>query len=724
MATKWKSNRGLTTLWFILVTWGLIGIAVALNFSPDKRDYYSSYPFEHQLNQFLDNLAMLELHDFTEQETKQWITVSNEEINEHRYRYGDLSHQLENINGQYENKIREAATAEQHNVVQALTAERERKLEDISNNFKSDEHIRVKIVNEKEKIIEDFYKEREQHRSDYMKYKDVFLYHFKNIKTGKELTNIEIANEAMAFERIYPSATHHYLTIGGAYGKLLSELNLPSNMNMYEGKIGVSKSSQQALSILPAYEEFQQRQKVFYWTLASGLASLLLSVIISKKVPIFESFGRWQTLYNRVPLDAGIMAFGQIGLMMLLFLGVSANDFLYNFSYSHFGDWILRLAVTTFLVALTLTKGSWLWARIREQSKVKGEWQKTILLRTYLGIKDVFLQRHIGTQLLILLFFVFSLGAGFILVMIKPRYVILYVPYALLLGIPALVVIMKRAGYFNRILLSSEEWVRGNLEIELPVTGKSAFAKLAKNMNMLKHGVRTSIKEQAKSERLKTELITNVSHDLRTPLTSIISYTELLKRDDLSAEDRQAYIDILDRKSKRLKVLIDDLFEATKMASGNIELVKNRVDLVQLLQQALAEYNEKINESTLQLRVTLPEQPVYALVDGQKIWRVFENLIGNFLKYSLENTRVYITMKAIPQEVVITFKNVAKYELGENVEELFERFKRGDSSRNTEGSGLGLAIAKSIIDLHNGSMEMEVDGDLFKVTITLATRVE
>jgi signal transduction histidine kinase len=169
-----------------------------------------------------------------------------------------------------------------------------------------------------------------------------------------------------------------------------------------------------------------------------------------------------------------------------------------------------------------------------------------------------------------------------------------------------------------------------------------------------------------------------------------------------------------------LKVLIDDLFEASKMASGNIELLKEKVDLTQLLQQALAEYNEKIDESTLQFRVTNPEKPVYAVVDGQKMWRVFDNIIGNILKYSLDNTRVYIAMNQVGEKVEISFKNIAKYELGGDVNELFERFKRGDASRQTEGSGLGLAIAKSIVDLHDGELEIDVDGDLFKVTITLS----
>ena len=227
--------------------------------------------------------------------------------------------------------------------------------------------------------------------------------------------------------------------------------------------------------------------------------------------------------------------------------------------------------------------------------------------------------------------------------------------------------------------------------------------------------------EQAKSERLKTELITNVSHDLRTPLTSIITYSELLKTPDLSEADRAAYIEVIDRKSKRLKVLIDDLFEASKMASGSVELIKERVDLVQLLQQALAEHNEEIDQTSLKFRVTNPETPLYSIVDGQKLWRVFDNLINNILKYSLENTRVFMSLQKVDDKAMITFKNITKYELAESVDELFERFKRGDESRHTEGSGLGLAIAKSIVDLHEGNLDIEVDGDLFKVTITLDT---
>lgn len=167
--------------------------------------------------------------------------------------------------------------------------------------------------------------------------------------------------------------------------------------------------------------------------------------------------------------------------------------------------------------------------------------------------------------------------------------------------------------------------------------------------------------------------------------------------------------------------MIDDLFEVSTMASGNAKLLLEQTDLVQLMQQALAEYKEDMDSSNIHFRISLPEEPIYVIADGQKLWRAFDNLIGNMMKYSLVQTRAYITMQLSEQqqEVTITFKNVSKYEISDNAEELFERFKRGDTSRHTEGSGLGLAIAKSIIDLHEGRLTLETDGDLFKAAVVL-----
>ena len=335
------------------------------------------------------------------------------------------------------------------------------------------------------------------------------------------------------------------------------------------------------------------------------------------------------------------------------------------------------------------------------------------------ALQGMFLNRKIGMQMFILLIGFFLAGIGLFGVVVYPPLIIIYAPLALFVGLPFLYIFVRRAAYLNRIMAATEAMADGRLHKEIAIEGKSPLAEHAKNLNNLREGVRNSMSEQAKSERLKTELITNVSHDLRTPLTSIITYTDLLKNEDLSAEERTKYVDVLDKKSQRLKTLIEDLFEVSKMASGNLELQRQRVDLAQLLQQALAEHEEEISKTGLDFRVSLPDSALVAYVDGKRWWRVLDNLIVNAIKYTLPGTRVYITLRKVGDRAEFVVKNVTKYELGENTEELFERFKRADTSRHTDGSGLGLAIAQSIVDLHNGNMTIEVDGDLFKVTVSV-----
>jgi signal transduction histidine kinase len=327
---------------------------------------------------------------------------------------------------------------------------------------------------------------------------------------------------------------------------------------------------------------------------------------------------------------------------------------------------------------------------------------------------------HIVIVVLLLVFAVFAVAAlltsssSFI-----PELASLYLAVGGVVGVITLILLMIRIDYLNKIIISIDQIATAEWKEPLPIKGKSALTQAAINVNHIQQQIQTSQHVQVKSERLKTELITNVSHDLRTPLTSIMTYTALLKSQDLTSDEQNAYVEIIDRKSKRLQTLIDDLFEVSKMASGNVELYKDKIDINQLLHQTLAEYDEAIKDSTLQFRTQSLENPIFATVDGQKLWRVFDNLIGNILKYSLEQTRVYISVQEINDQVKLTFKNVSKYELNEQADELFERFKRGDTSRQTEGSGLGLAIAKSIIDLHGGELNIKIDGDLFKVTITL-----
>lgn len=247
------------------------------------------------------------------------------------------------------------------------------------------------------------------------------------------------------------------------------------------------------------------------------------------------------------------------------------------------------------------------------------------------------------------------------------------------------------------------------------------FKRHGENLNSIGNGMAKAVNERLKSEKFKTELITNVSHDIKTPLTSIINYVDLLKKEVTEEGTIKEYIDVLDRQSARLKKLTDDIVEASKASTGNMSVNMERTEVGLLLEQAVGEYEEKIKGSGLELILTKPEKEIFIMADGRLLWRVFDNLLSNICKYSHPGTRAYLNLEINNGEAVIIFRNVSKYPLNISSEELFERFVRGDSSRNTEGSGLGLSIAKSLTELQKGKMEIYIDGDLFKVILKFNT---
>ncbi|MCI9304831.1 histidine kinase dimerization/phospho-acceptor domain-containing protein [Clostridium sp.] len=289
----------------------------------------------------------------------------------------------------------------------------------------------------------------------------------------------------------------------------------------------------------------------------------------------------------------------------------------------------------------------------------------------------------------------------------------------LILTIVYIVLLIKNLVYLDKIMVGVKAGAEGKLNYKIDEKGRGHLRELAHDINNIKEGLKKSVENEMKSENMKTELITNVSHDLKTPLTSIINYIDLLKRENIEPESARDYVSILDKKSQRLKVLIEDLFEASKAASGAMELNITKIDVGQLLKQALGENDERFIESKLEVKLNIPNEKIFINGDGKRLYRVFENLISNIVKYSLTNTRVYIDMFKENDEVTIVMKNISAYELSFDTNEITNRFKRGDDSRSTEGSGLGLAIAKSIVELHNGSFKIEVDGDLFKSIIKL-----
>lgn len=241
----------------------------------------------------------------------------------------------------------------------------------------------------------------------------------------------------------------------------------------------------------------------------------------------------------------------------------------------------------------------------------------------------------------------------------------------------------------------------------------------ADDLNRIGEGMNIAVEERLKSERMKTELITNVSHDIKTPLTSIINYSDLICREDCENEKIKEYASVLHNQSERLKKLIDDLVEASKASSGNIDIMLAECDARVLISQVAGEYYQRLTEAGLELVCSSPEDEVRIMADGRRLWRVFDNLMNNARKYAMSGTRVYVSLEEVGGRAVFRFKNISRDPIAVNSDELSERFVRGDASRNTEGNGLGLSIAKSLTELQGGEFDITVDGDLFKVTVSL-----
>ena len=269
---------------------------------------------------------------------------------------------------------------------------------------------------------------------------------------------------------------------------------------------------------------------------------------------------------------------------------------------------------------------------------------------------------------------------------------------------------------YRELLKATNKIAEGHLDVEIK-EDLGLFNPFKDELKKIQSGFKKAVDEEVKSQKMKTELISNVSHDLKTPLTSIITYVDLLKKDDATEEERKSYIDTIDKKSQRLKFLIEDLFEVSKATSGSIQLNLMDVDIIELIRQVEVELSDKFQNAEVIVKNNFPENKIILSLDSQKTFRVFENLFNNAAKYSMAGSRVYVDVNENSASVEITIKNMSAVEIDYNADEIIERFQRGDKSRNTEGSGLGLAIVKSFIEAQGGTFKVELDGDLFKTII-------
>ena len=495
------------------------------------------------------------------------------------------------------------------------------------------------------------------------------------------------------------------------------------NSNDIDAYISISKDAVEKGNLY-YYAEYQNLLKQYDICKEIGIPALILAVvflviygIMNFKLP--KTKREFWNYYNKIPLEAIVtflivdicmivaIADPEIGMMLnqlciipifiLLFYFVLLIKQISNFERKRDffkTSWIFRMMCWGFKKLMVSIKD------IKELIRTSQNFdiiKKTVAIAVICVLAEIF-------------FGIVMIGYYFVLGLI--------LMFAIQLGF--LIYLVKRLSYLKEIIDGVHKIKEGQVDYKIEEKDDLYFKTLANDINNIGQGLENSIEERIKSERMKSELITNVSHDLKTPLTSIINYVELIKKEEnISPDYLKDYVNVLDKKSKRLKVLIEDLFEASKASTGNIELELVKLDLKQLLRQSIGELEDKLEAAKLSLRINLTEEDTFVLADGRRMYRVFENLLSNICKYSLENTRVYIDLEKQDGKIVATMKNISSYELNFDPEEIMERFKRADESRNTEGSGLGLAIARDLVKLQGGDMSIDIDGDLFKVTVEI-----
>ncbi len=734
-------KKGKLFLTLFLIIWVIFSGFLFVNHGQSYivKSYFNSDYFQSTIETYKEQLGRYVLAPFDVEKAKENITVTQDEIEYYRNYYGTLTEQIENIRSQYAGRILQAEDSGDDELKGLLVAERDAKIKDIKGNFQNDEYVEKKILNNKKRIIESYAAQQERNRNDFLNVYNYFAYSFTNIKTGDTVEFGDI-NGSSLYTKNFGINNEPYLTVDStAYidpyesyhemDDMYKGLEVQGEIAQFEGMIRIPKSMLNSTNFKGEYQSFMVAKIIFYIIWASGILAIVGLLTFAK--PSWKQLmisHKFKSMFLKIPVDVRIVALlitAFIGFAFIDVIGNMIGNIYYNWAGNNLISYIIEILIYTVIVfiawAAVIFGAIWTFETVSEENKWKQELKSAFLYRIANGMQDLFLNRSIGLQSLAILIITFLAGIGFVGAFMQVELAVIYFILFFFIALPAFLIFLRRMGYLNRIMKQTKDMAEGRLTTEIKVRGKSPFARHAANLNELREGVRKSMSEQAKSERLKTELITNVSHDLRTPLTSIITYTDLLKNPNITEEERNQYIDVLDKKSARLKTLIEDLFEVSKMASGNIELTKQRVDLTQLMKQAMGEHEEEFANANLDLRLIIPDEPIFAYVDGQKWWRVIDNLVVNTMKYSLEGTRVYVTLKKRGTEAEFIVKNVSKYEMSENVEELTERFKRADVSRHTEGSGLGLAIAQSIVDLHSGRLNIEVDGDLFKVIVTVPT---
>jgi signal transduction histidine kinase len=726
---KWKNKYGYI-LAFIIGVYMLGFFKLAANDIIKNKSYLTSQPyftsreFKQDIVSYFNNIQALNgiYKDFSLKSDEEKVT--KEELQASKSIYDtDFRDREYAIEDSYKYEI--------------LAAEREGNKNKVINLTEAKDKELFELKKQNTKTIKDFYAEIASYKNkDYesiktaVKGKSEVKYYITTGKNGVIVTNIESVSDITS-----------YIKNNSLYSIKFPEKSLKSDDQMSSINQWIGSSGGEAYFIIP--KDLQENSYIYanynysnsvrervVKELIFGIVSLIIGIglltYILKKTNGRIGFIQMLTKgLQKVPLDLSLSIF----IIYSFIMGRYMKSVAFFYKPYNLGQ-IYILTIVGFYIFCFIFYLLMLKNFIIDKKELKLEIKRSLVIKFLNALRKSAILQNTKLKVQVIILLTLLLGAssmGVVIIIISTSFGGIIVKLALMLSamyvfcymLIMLFYVFKISRFLSKILRGTDEIVSGNLNYVIEEKGNGDLLKVAYNINNMKNGFKKSLENEIKSERLKSELITNVSHDLKTPLTSIINYVDLLKEDGLSKEKTKEYIDVLDRKSQRLKMLIDDLFEASKMASGAVELNIERVDVTALLQQALAELDEKINNSSLTFKLNMASNKLYANLDGKRTWRVFENLINNILKYSQPETRVYIDLIEQDGKVIITMKNISSYEMDFNRDEIFERFKRGDKSRNTEGSGLGLSIAKSILELQGGSLSIETDGDLFKAKVII-----
>lgn len=485
----------------------------------------------------------------------------------------------------------------------------------------------------------------------------------------------------------------------------LEMFKIPNQVN-YIYAVGIDTNYSHVDEFSEEYQSFNKIKKCIIMLLIAGLVIVfcfIYSVAVCGRIEADKEI--YLNVFDQIKTEIGAVIMIVLGIVSLWIIraGVSA-----------LGE---NVAIVSFL---TLESGLFTIGFLSLVKRIKARqiWKNSLLYSVFWWLRIFFKYRKITTKIIIMYVAYCALTLGFLGVAIRSGSFVILCIWFLFASIVGFL-LLKEAIARQSILSGIEKISDGNLEYKINTANLSDSNEILANaINNIGEGLHNAVDASVRNERLKTDLITNVSHDIKTPLTSIINYVDLIKRENIEDEKVKGYIDILDTKSQRLKNLTEDLVEASKISSGNIKLEMTQINFVELINQTGGEFSETFTEKRLQIITNIPEDPVFIHADGRRIWRVVENLYNNVAKYAMENTRVYVDMKADKHKVVLSIKNISASPLNIDADELTERFIRGDVSRSTEGSGLGLSIAKNLTTIQKGSFEIYLDGDLFKVTLS------